>query len=493
MSMNKNENEDFYSLRSEWLKNKMKKECCYPPKFEKLNKIADLRKNEINPGTITDIFVKSAGRIMAMRKFGKLNFYELKGDDTIQLVIHSSSKTEKMIEDIKRGDIVGFDGKLGATKKGELSVFVENIEILSPCIQMFPNKHFGVKEPNIIYKQRYLDLLLNPESTERFLKRAKIIKFIRNYLEELNFIEVETPMMNMIASGAAAKPFITHHNEMNMDLHMRISPELYLKELVVGGLERVFEIGKQFRNEGIDLTHNPEFTTCEFYMAYADYYDLMDIVEDMIRKMAIKICGCDKIEYFPEKRENRPEKVIFDFSKPFRRIDMLEELSKHVGVELTGLNLEQHYDLLFETCKKNEIILNDNSLPHILDKLTGHYIEPQCVSPTFIINHPVVMSPLAKVHRSIPGVTERFELFLNTKEIVNAYSELNDPFDQRKRFENQVKGEGLVEPDYTFVTALEYGLPPTGGVGIGIDRLTMYLTNVANIKDVILFPALKPE
>ncbi|KAG0436427.1 putative lysine--tRNA ligase, cytoplasmic [Dictyocoela muelleri] len=504
------EQDDFFIQRSTYFMKKMEKENCYPAKFEKRDSIAELRKNKLGPREMTNIQVKSAGRVMSMRKFGKLNFYEIKGDDKIQLVIQQGKAIKpkmneekideevdknnlSIAEEIKRGDIVGFEGVLGATSTGELSVFVEKISILSPCLRMFPNKHFGVKEPTIVYKQRYLDTLLNNESCTRFVKRAKIVSFIRKYLENLNFIEVETPMMSKIASGAAAKPFITHHNEMNIDLHLRISPELFLKELVIGGYERVFEIGKQFRNEGIDLTHNPEFTTCEFYMAYADYYDLMEIVEDMLRKMTKEVTGSELVEYYPEKRENRPEKVIFDFSRPFRKIEMLPELSKCTGLELTGTNLEENHENLIKICEDNNITLNDYSLAHVLDKLTGHFIEPQCYNPTFIINHPVVMSPLAKKHRSILGVTERFELFLNTKEIVNAYSELNDPFDQRRRFEEQAEGEGNIEPDYSFVTALEYGLPPTGGVGIGIDRVAMYLTNAANIRDVLLFPTMKED
>lgn len=496
------EQDDFFIQRSALYKEKLKKENCYPPKFEKRDSITDMRKHKLGPKEMTAIRVKSAGRVMSMRKFGKLNFYEIRGDDKMQLVIQrgkiGDSKESRdvnadIVEEIKRGDIVGFEGVIGATATGELSVFVDSISILAPCLRMFPNKHFGVKEPTIVYKQRYLDTLLNDESRLRFVKRAQIVSFIRSYLEKLGFIEVETPMMSKIASGAAARPFVTHHNEMDIDLHMRISPELYLKELVIGGYERVFEIGKQFRNEGIDLTHNPEFTTCEFYMAYADYYDLMDIVEDMLKKMALEVTGSEFVEYHPEKRENRPEKVVFDFSKPFRRIDMLPELSRLTGIELTGTNLEENHEKLIKICEENDIKLSEKSLPHVLDKLTGYFIEPQCTSPTFIINHPIVMSPLAKKHRSIEGVTERFELFLNAKEIVNAYSELNDPFDQRRRFEEQVEGEENVEPDYSFVTALEYGLPPTGGVGIGIDRVAMYLTNAANIRDVLLFPTMKED
>ncbi|KRH92071.1 lysine-tRNA ligase, partial [Pseudoloma neurophilia] len=277
-----------------------------------------------------------------------------------------------------------------------------------------------------------------------------------------------------------------HHNDLKMNLYMRISPELYLKQLIVGGMERVYEIGRQMRNEGIDLTHNPEFTSCEFYMAYADYYDLMDMTEEFLRGLVKHLFdGNTKVLYHPEKRENRPDPVTIDFGPAFRRIDMLEALSEATGIELTGANVESKLEELCDYLDRNSISCDEpRTLARVLDKLVGEYIEPDCINPTFIINHPVVMSPLAKWHRSFPGITERFELFINGKEIVNAYTELNDPAEQRLRFMEQLKDieagdTEAMKMDEDFCVALEYGLPPTGGWGVGLDRLTMYLTNAA--------------
>nr|XP_057920697.1 uncharacterized protein LOC131119366 [Doryrhamphus excisus] len=451
----------------------------------------------------TEDKVSVAGRIMSIRDLGSIIFMNLLYDGvTLQIVCSSTCQEKKEgFSNIKRGDIVGLTGVVGWTKTGQLSVFTEDITLLSPCVRTLPSEYYGLKASETIYRKRYLDLVMNSESRQRFLTKSKIYNYLRNYLNERDFIEVETPMMNQIAGGAAANPFVTYHNDLKMNLYMRVSPELYLKELIVGGMERVYEIGRQFRNEGIDLTHNPEFTSCEFYMAYADYNDLMDMTEEFLRGLVKSLFdGNTQVLYHPEKRENRPDPVTIDFGPSFRRIDMhFEALSKATGIELTGENVESKHQELCEYLDKNSFVCEEpRTLARVLDKLVGEYIEPDCINPTFIINQPVIMSPLSKVHRSKPGLTERFELFVNGKEIVNAYTELNDPAEQRLRFLEQLKDieagdTEAMEMDEDFCVALEYGLPPTGGWGIGLDRLTMYLTNAANIKDVLFFPAMKPE
>lgn len=499
--------EEFYLQRLEQLRIcDSEKINLYPNRYEVKDKLTEIRSfaESCSSGQQDGEPVASAGRVVTRRGHGKLFFFTISsGMSEIQLILNSGSEElYKTAKFICRGDIVGFTGRSGRSRTGEPSVYLVDLKVLSPCLRVIPSLKSGLTNAETIYRERHLDLLVNRDSKLRFINRSKIIHHIRDFLISREFLEVETPMMNVIHGGAAAKPFITHHNELGIDLYMRVAPELFLKKLVVGGLDRVFELGKQFRNEGIDLTHNPEFTSVEFYQAYADYNDLMKMVETLLGELSIKIRGSLKFTYAPKKRgEESQQAVELDFTAPFKRIDILEELSRHLGMELTG-KLVADDGIIDELMKagKNKGIEFDEpiTLNRVLDKLVSELIEPQCINPTFVVGFPTEMSPLAKDDPKRAGVTERFELFINSKEVCNAYTELNIPAIQRERFRMQAlaasKGDEEAMPvDEEFCEALEYGLPPTGGCGIGIDRLVMYLTDAANIRDVILFPTMRQK
>jgi len=359
-----------------------------------------------------------------------------------------------------------------------------------------PTEHFGYKDQEQRHRNRFLDLIMNDSTRNTFITRTKIVKAIRKYLDDRDFLEVQTPMMNKIAGGATARPFKTYHNELDMELYMRIAPELYLKELVVGGLERVYEIGRQFRNEGIDLTHNPEFTTCEFYMAYADYNDVLNMTEELVSELVKEVTGSYETVYHTQSGEV----YNVNWARPWRRVEMIPALEEATGEKwppATELHTAETNEFLKKVLKKVNVDCSEpRTNSRMIDKLVGEFIEETAINPTFIIGHPEVMSPLAKYHRDIPGLCERFEAFVCKKEICNAYTELNDPFDQRLRFEEQAnqKAAGDDEAqliDETFCQSLEYGLPPTGGWGMGIDRLVMFLTDHYTIKEVLTFPFMK--
>ena len=435
--------------------------------------------------------VSVAGRIMSWRDMGKAAFMDLR-DSTgrIQLYVKIDMLGEEAYRSLTAsldiGDIVGVTGEAFRTRRGEISVKADSMVILSKALLPLPEKYHGLKDTDARYRQRYVDLIVNPEVKDVFVKRSKIITAIREYLDGKSFLEVETPVLHTQAGGAAARPFITHHNSLDIDMYLRIALELHLKRLIVGGFERVYEIGRVFRNEGMDTRHNPEFTMLEAYQAFTDFKGMMDLTEDMIRTVAHKVLGTGKVER---------DGLEIDLDKPFARISMVEAVQKYAGVDFTQVEtLDQARKLADEHHIEYE---QRHKKGDILNLFFETYCEEKLVQPTFLTGHPVDISPLAKRQKDNPEYTQRFELFICGAEYVNAFSELNDPIDQRARFEAQaaLKAAGddeACDVDEDFLTALEYGLPPTGGMGMGVDRLVMLLTGASSIRDVLLFPTMKP-
>jgi lysyl-tRNA synthetase class 2 len=433
--------------------------------------------------------VQLAGRMMSKRVMGKASFcsiQDLKGN--IQSYVARDSLGEEPYKDFKKmdvGDIIGIRGEVFKTKTGEISIHAEEIVLLSKSLQILPEKFHGLTNTDIRYRQRYVDLIMNQEVKETFIKRSKIISSMRRYLDEQGFMEVETPMLVTNAGGAAAKPFDTHFNALDEDVHLRISLELYLKRLIVGGMERVYEIGRVFRNEGLDTRHNPEFTLMELYQAYTDYYGMMDLTENMFRYIAQEVCGTAVVPY---------EDQMIDMEKPFERITMVDAVKKYGNIDFSEIHSEEEAKALAD---KLEIHYEKrHKKGDILSLIFEELVEEHLIQPTFVMDHPVEISPLTKRKPEDPEYTERFELFIYGREMANAYSELNDPIDQRKRFEAQeeLRAQGDEEAnsiDEDFLNALSIGMPPTGGIGYGIDRLVMLLTNSAAIRDVLAFPTMK--
>ena len=434
--------------------------------------------------------VRLAGRMMSKRIMGKASFSDMTDRyGRLQLYIKRDNVGEDVYKGYKKfdiGDIIGIEGEVFRTQKGEISVAVTELTLLSKNLNPLPEKWHGLKDTDMRYRQRYVDLIVNPGVRDTFEKRSAIVREIRNFMDSRGFMEVETPCLNTIPGGAAARPFITHHNALDIDMYLRIATELHLKRLIVGGLERVYEIGRIFRNEGMDTRHNPEFTTIELYQAYTDYQGMMDITEDMVIHVCEKVLGSTKVMY---------QGVEIDFSKGWKRMTMAEAVKEYAGIDFMALSPEEALEAV--KAKGLEIEPGKESWGDLMAQCYDEYVEAKLMQPTFITDYPVEISPLAKRKPSDPRLTERFECFIYGRELCNAFSELNDPIDQKGRFERQValraagdEEAGMMDED--FINALEYGMPPTGGMGMGIDRLVMFLTDAASIRDVLLFPTMKP-
>lgn len=455
-------------------------------KFDVTNQSKEIKENfeELENKTVS-----IAGRMMFKRVMGKASFLNLSDRrGSIQCYVAKDSVGEEAYADFKKfdiGDIVGVEGFVFKTKTGEISVHAEKIVLLSKSLRPLPEKYHGLKDTEVRYRQRYLDLIMNQDVRETFEKRSKILSEIRAFLAAKDFMEVETPLLVENAGGAAARPFSTHYNALDEVRKLRISLELYLKRLIVGGFERVYEIGRVFRNEGVSTKHNPEFTLMELYQAYTDYRGMMDLTEEMFRHLARVVCGSEIIRYGD---------VEIDFSKPFRRITMLEAIKEYSGIDFDEIKTDEE---AINLAKKDGIELeNHHKRGDIVNLFFEKYCEDKLIQPTFVMDHPIEISPLTKKKEGMEDRVERFELFINSWEMCNAYSELNDPIDQRERFllQDEQAAAGNEEANHTdedFLTALEYGMPPTGGIGYGIDRLVMLLTNSASIRDVLLFPTMK--
>ena len=457
-------------------------------KFERDTKAADITENfEAMEGKRVTL----AGRLMSKRGMGKVSFCDLRDlSGKIQLYAKKDDMGDEAYAKFKKldiGDIVGVTGIAFKTQRGEISVHLESCTLLSKSMRPLPEKFHGLKDMDSRYRQRYVDLIMNADVKDVFMQRSKIVREIRNYLDTRGFLEVDTPMLNTIPGGAAARPFITHHNALDIDMYLRIATELHLKRLIVGGMERVYEMGRQFRNEGMDQTHNPEFTTIEIYQAYADFHDMMDLMEGLVHHLIDTI--------YPGRSTLSWQGMEADFAGTWKRMSMSEAVKEYSGVDFDAIT---DLDEARKLAKEHNIEFTEShEIGDILNLFFEEYVEDHLIDPTFITYHPVEISPLAKKSPKDPRYTERFECYAFGKELSNAFSELNDPFDQKERFLRQVKlreaGDdeaGMMDDD--FITALEYGMPPTGGIGIGIDRLVMFLTGATSIRDVLFFPTMKP-
>ncbi|MEG1705730.1 MAG: lysine--tRNA ligase [Clostridia bacterium] len=438
----------------------------------------------------SEVKVKMAGRIMSKRAMGKASFCDIQDSKgRIQLYIRADMIGLESYEDFKKydiGDIIYISGIVFKTHMGEVSIKLDSCTLVSKSLRPLPEKWHGLKDVDLRYRQRSVDLIVNSDVKETFIKRSKIIKSMRQYLESKGYLEVETPMLNVIAGGAAAKPFETYHNALDLDLYLRIAPELYLKRLIIGGFDKVYEIGKNFRNEGIDIKHNPEFTNMELYSAYDDYNDMMNITEDMVKYISREVLGTEKINYQGQE---------IDLSGNWKKLTMIESIKNVTNVDFDTIHTDKE---AYEAGKKLKLdIKEDAKRGDIINLAFEEYVEETLIQPTFIIDYPVEVSPLTKRRKDKPELVERFEVFIGGREYGNAYSELNDPIDQKDRFdaqmiEREAGNEEANMQDDEFLTALEYGMPPTGGLGIGLDRLIMLLTDSASIRDILFFPTMKP-
>ena len=463
----------------------------YDVTYTSVDAIAEFAAKESTLAEGESITVRIAGRMVARRIMGKASFaHLLDGEGKIQLYVARDDLGDEDYQSFKKwdiGDIIGVEGILFRTRTGEISVHAKSVTLLAKSLLPLPEKFHGLTNLEQRYRQRYVDLIANPEVKDTFIKRSKILKIIREYLDSKGFLEVDTPILVPLEIGASARPFVTHHNTLDMDMYLRIETELYLKRLIVGGMNKVYEVGRIFRNEGMDPKHNPEFTSIELYQAYTDYYGMMDLVEELYKKLAIEICGGTKITY---------QGIEIDMGN-WERLTMVEAVKKYAGVDYNDWKNDEEARAV---AKEKHVEVPENATRGtVLVEFFDAYVEDKLIQPTFIYDYPVENSPLAKRKPEDPLFTERFEYFINCTEYGNAFSELNDPIDQKQRFERQVEAKRREEPecraevDYDYVTALEYGMPPTGGLGFGIDRLVMLLTDSASIRDVLLFPTMKPE